>query len=227
MANIILVHGAWHGGWCYRDTEQALRAMGHRVFSPTLSGNGMYAHNGGRHITLEDHVRDVCGLIEAEELNDVILLGHSYGGMVITGAADRMAGRIKQLIYLLPMALPKEAADFFLGAFYGASAAEHSMMMQPVPAAAFGIKPENHEWVNRRCVPQSLATFKVPVLLTGAAANKPKLFILADAWDPSPFRHFAAKHSGQAGWTVVKMPSSHDIMVDMPKELASEIHKVC
>jgi pimeloyl-ACP methyl ester carboxylesterase len=240
MANIVLVHGAWHGGWCYRDTAAILKAKGHNVFSPTLSGNGMYKHNGNESITLETHVRDVCGLIESEELDNVVLLGHSYGGMVITAAADRIPSKIKQLIYLdafvpedrqslmdlLPLALPTEAADFFLGAFYGSSGADHSMMMAPVPAAAFGIKPENHAWVDRRCVPQALATFKLPVLLTGAANHVPKLYILADGWDPSPFRYFAAKVAGMPTWTVTKLASSHDVMVDMPQELAAEISKV-
>jgi pimeloyl-ACP methyl ester carboxylesterase len=240
MANIVLVHGAWHGGWCYRDTAAALRAKGHNVFSPTLSGNGMYKHNGNQSITLETHIRDVCGLIESEELDNVVLLGHSYGGMVITGAADRIPSKIKQLIYLdafvpedrqslmdlLPMALPKDAADFFMGTFYGASATEYSMMMSPVPAAAFGIKSENHAWVDRQCVSQALATFKLPVLITGAAASIPKLYILADAWDPSPFRYFAQKVAGIASWTVTKLASSHDVMVDMPHELAAEIMKV-
>jgi pimeloyl-ACP methyl ester carboxylesterase len=241
MANIVLVHGAWHGGWCFRDTVKALQTMGHNVFAPTLSGNGMYKHQGHQGITLETHVRDVCGLIEVEGLNNVVLLGHSYGGMVITAVADRIASKIKQLIYLdafvpedrqslmdlLPMALPKEAADFFMGAFYGASAAENAMMMAPVPAAAFGIKAENQAWVDKNCNAQALATFKLPVLITGAAANTPKLFILADAWDPSPFRFFAAKHAGQPSWTITKMPSSHDVMVDLPNELADAINKVC
>jgi pimeloyl-ACP methyl ester carboxylesterase len=240
MANIVLVHGAWHGGWCFRDTLKALRAKGHNVFAPTLSGNGMYKHQGHQGITLENHVRDVCGLIQSEQLSDVILLGHSYGGMVITAVADRMATSIKQLIYLdafvpedrqslmdlLPLALPREAADFFMGAFYGAAASEHSMMMSPVPAAAFGIKAENQAWVDSQCNPQALATFKLPVLISGAAEKVPKLFILADSWDPSPFRYFAAKHEGKPSWTITKMASSHDVMVDMPNELAAEIHKV-
>ena len=89
MATFVLVHGAWHGGWCYRDTAQALRAAGHTVFTPTHSGVGERAHQNGEAITLETHIRDVAGCIEAEELNEVILCGHSYGGMVITGVADR------------------------------------------------------------------------------------------------------------------------------------------
>ncbi|HMS81016.1 MAG TPA: alpha/beta fold hydrolase, partial [Burkholderiaceae bacterium] len=90
MANFVLVHGAWHGGWCYRDTARLLRARGHAVLTPTHTGLGERAHLASESITLETHVRDVVGAIEAEELEDVVLCGHSYGGMVITGVADRL-----------------------------------------------------------------------------------------------------------------------------------------
>ena len=100
MANYVLVHGAWHGGWCYRDTAAALRKAGHRVLTPTHTGVGQRAHLNAENITLETHIRDVLGCIEAEELDDVILVGHSYGGMVITGVADRLGGRVKVLVYL-------------------------------------------------------------------------------------------------------------------------------
>ncbi len=240
MATYVLVHGAWHGGWCYRDTVVALRAKGHTVMAPTLSGNGMYAHQGHQGITLENHMRDVCGLIEAEELKDVILLGHSYGGMVITGVADRIASRIKHLVYLdafvpqngesliglLNTALVPEVAQAFVGGFRGAAAENNCGMMSPIPAEVFGIKAENRAWVDRRCVPQSLATFEMPVLISGKADAIPKLYILADGWDPSPFRYFAKKHTGQPGWKVVSLPCSHDVMVDMPLELAAELVKL-
>jgi len=98
MANIVLVHGAWHGGWCYRHTAAALHKMGHEVFTPTHTGVGERAHQADENITLETHIRDVAGCIEAEEISDIILVGHSYGGMVITGVADRMADRIKALV---------------------------------------------------------------------------------------------------------------------------------
>jgi len=100
MANFVLVHGAWHGGWCYRETAAALRAAGHTVFTPTHTGVGERFHQSAENITLETHIRDVCGCIEWEELRDVILVGHSYGGMVITGVADRMSERIRSLVYL-------------------------------------------------------------------------------------------------------------------------------
>ena len=241
MANFVLVHGAWHGGWCYRDTAKALRAAGHNVFTPTHTGVGERAHQSAENITLETHIRDVCGVIEAEELSDVILCGHSYGGMVITGVADRLAGKIKALVYLdafipehgqsllncINVALPPDVAGVFVGSFYGSSVDGNCNKMAPIPAEMFGIKAENRPWVDRRCVAQALATFAVPLLLTGNHANVTnRLYILADAWDPSPFRHYAKSVEGKTGWRVVKMPSSHDVMVDMPLELAAELAKL-
>jgi pimeloyl-ACP methyl ester carboxylesterase len=242
MANIVLVHGAWHGGWCYRDTAKALRDMGHTVFTPTHTGVGERAHQSNEAITLETHVRDVAGVIEAEELNDVVLCGHSYGGMVITCVADRMADRIKSLVYidafvpeheqslieLLKISLPAEVSPVFINAFRGSSLAGNCNLAAPIPAEMFNIKLENRPWVDRRCRPQPLATFECPALLTGAVNKiKRKHFLLADGWDPSPFRHFAAKHTGQPGWTVSKLPCSHDIMVDMPQELAKAVAAAC
>ncbi len=241
MANFVLVHGAWHGGWCYRDTANLLRQAGHQVFTPTHTGVGERAHLSSESITLETHVRDVAGCIEAEELTDVIICGHSYGGMVITQLADRMADKIKALVYLdafvpehgqslndlLTDALPPDVAQQFLDGFRGAAQEGCSGMMQPIPAEMFGILEQNRPWVERRCVPQSLATFEMPALLSGAGDTVSKrVFILADNWDPSPFRYFAEKYSKAPGWSVTKLPSSHDVMVDMPAELAEELLKL-
>jgi pimeloyl-ACP methyl ester carboxylesterase len=238
LATFVLVHGAWHGGWCYRDTAAALRRAGHTVHAPTHTGVGQRAHLSSPNITLDTHVRDVLGCIESEELSDVVLVGHSYGGMVITGVADRVPQKIRALVYLdafvpehgdslislLPKALPPEAAAQFIGAFHGAALEKHCGLMQPITADVFNVRPENRAWVDRRCVPQALATFEMPLLLTGAgAAVGKRCFILADGWDPSPFRHFAEKYARVAGWEVVKFPCSHDVMVDMPDELAQKL----
>jgi len=238
MANFVLVHGAWHGGWCYRDTARALRAAGHNVFTPTHTGVGERFHQSSQAVTLETHIRDVCGLIEAEELERVILCGHSYGGMVITGVADRLRGRISALCYLdaflpqagdsliglLHQALPPEVAAQFIGAFRSSA----DGLMQPLPAELFGIAEANRAWVDRRCVVQALATFEMPLLLTHAEPEPDlrRLYILADGWDPSPFRHFAARCETQPDWLVTKMACGHDVMVDMPAELATELQRL-
>ena len=238
MAIFVLVHGAWHGGWCYRDTATALRAAGHTVFTPTHTGLGERAHQAGQHITLETHVRDVCGCIESEELRDVILCGHSYGGMVITSVADRMPERIKALAYIdayVPehgesmidqyrKALPPERATQTTERVRNSARTNGDGMMPPRPAEAFNVAPGHRAWVDRRCVPQALATFEMPVLLTGASAQvTQRLYLLADGWDPSPFRWYAARFESDPGWRVTRFPCGHDVMVDMPGELAAEL----
>jgi pimeloyl-ACP methyl ester carboxylesterase len=241
MANIVLVHGAWHGAWCYRQTAAALRKMGHEVFTPTHTGVGERAHQATESITLETHIRDVAGCIEAEEIKDVILVGHSYGGMVITGLADRMSDRIKALVYLdafvpghgeslitlLDKALDPPVAAQFISGFRGAASEKNGGKTNPIPAEMFNVSAQNREWVDRRCVPQALATFEMPVLLSGKIENvRRRLYILADGWDPSPFRYFAKKYTGTPGWEVIKMTSGHDVMVDQPNELATAIAKL-
>ena len=234
MAHFVLVHGAWHGGWCYRDTANELRGRGHVVVTPTLTGVGERFHASSEAITLETHIRDVVGCIEAEELDEVVLCGHSYGGMVITGVADRIAERIKTLVYLdafvpehgdschglLPKALAPEVAQQFLEGIRGA--ARDSGIVTPLSAEMFNVAPERRDWVNRRCVPQALATFEMPILLSGRAdAIEQRVFILADDWDPSPFRFFAKKYESVAGWQIMKIRCGHSVMVDMPGELAA------
>src|SRR5215469_12807242 len=100
MATYVLVHGGGHGGWCYQRVARLLRAEGHEVLTPTLTGLGERAHLLDEHVDLERHVTDVAAVLRFEDLRDVILVGHSYGGMVITGAADREADRVGRLVYL-------------------------------------------------------------------------------------------------------------------------------
>jgi pimeloyl-ACP methyl ester carboxylesterase len=100
MATYVLVHGGHHGGWCYRKVARLLRKAGHDVYTPTLTGVGERRHLLGANVDLEMHISDVVGVLIYEDLHDVILAGHSYGGMVITGVADRVPDRIKELVYL-------------------------------------------------------------------------------------------------------------------------------
>jgi pimeloyl-ACP methyl ester carboxylesterase len=234
----VLVHGAWHGGWCYRDCANALRAAGHTVFTPTLTGLGERSHLNSESLTLETHIRDVCGCIDAEELSNVVLCGHSYGGMVITGVADRMSSRIRTLVYLdafipeheqslnrcLELALSPENSKVFVEGFRGSAIKGNSGLVAAMPAEALKVNADKRAWVDRRCGPQALATFETPILLTGGgAAIKERVYILADGWDPSPFRFYAAKVTGSPDWRVTKMSCGHDIMVDRPLELAREL----
>ena len=100
MATYVLVHGGPHGGWCYQRVARILRSAGHEVYAPTLTGVGERSHLVRRDVDLDLHIRDITAVLSYEDLRDVILVGHSYGGMVITGVADRAADRIGRLVYL-------------------------------------------------------------------------------------------------------------------------------
>src|SRR5262245_27253642 len=100
MATYVLVHGGAHGGWCYQRVARILRADGHEVYTPTLTGCGERAHLVSAEVDLETHIADVVAVLEYEDLEDVVLVGHSYGGMVITGVADRAPERIGRLVFL-------------------------------------------------------------------------------------------------------------------------------
>src|SRR5215211_1043953 len=100
MATFVLVAGAWHGGWCWRKVTPLLRAAGHEVFAPTLTGLGERSHLAHPDVGLTTHIQDIVNLLEYEDLNDVVLVGHSYSGMVITGVAEQVPGRLAHLVYL-------------------------------------------------------------------------------------------------------------------------------
>lgn len=108
----ILLHGAWHGGWCWRSVADTLRARGHRVFTPTQTGLGERKHLLTPDITLETFVQDLLNVLEMEELTQVILVGHSFGGLAISGAADRAPARIRNLVYLDSVILQDGQAVF-------------------------------------------------------------------------------------------------------------------
>ena len=100
MATYVLVHGGGHGGWCYQPVARILRSAGHEVYAPTLTGLGERSHLLSPDIDLDLHIRDVVAVLHYEDLRDVILVGHSYGGMVITGVVDRAADRVGRVVYL-------------------------------------------------------------------------------------------------------------------------------
>jgi pimeloyl-ACP methyl ester carboxylesterase len=161
-ANYVLVHGAWHGGWCWRRVADRLSAAGHRVFCPTLTGLGERAHLLAREVNVSMHVQDVVALLEAEELEKVVLVGHSYGGVVITGVAARAKARLKQLVYL-DSAIVEDGASWASIGLPEVVAERRRIAQQssggvslPVPdARVFGLlKPDEIAWVQRRMTPQ-------------------------------------------------------------------------
>jgi len=229
MATFVLVHGAWHGGWCWRRVAERLRAGGHRVYAPTLTGLGERAHLTSPQVGLSTHVQDVLGVLHAEDLHDVVLCGHSYGGMVITGVADAASARLKSLVYLdafVPTAgqavfdllAPGRAEDFRRSARESGD----GWRMAPVPADRFGVTDAaDAAWVDGLCVPMAMRAFEEPLRLCadGGGVTR-RVYILAGDYNPSSFQDIHARLAADPDWTCHVLPTGHDAMVTMPEELA-------
>jgi pimeloyl-ACP methyl ester carboxylesterase len=230
MATFVLVHGAWHGSWCWKRVRKALQARGHDVFTPTMTGVGERSHLLSPHVNLDTHIEDVVNLIRWEELSDIVLCGHSYGGCVITGVADRLPDRIGALVYLDAF-VPEDGQSLFdvLPSFYKTPQLEAAQRdgegwkVPPIPAEVFNVNASDLEWVNRQCTMQPIATFQQVIKLSGRAdALKHVTFILATGFDDSPFTVFFDRAKAR-GWKTLKMPCGHDVMLDRPEELTGAL----
>jgi pimeloyl-ACP methyl ester carboxylesterase len=230
MSTYVLVHGAWHGSWCWKRVRKALEAQGHEVFTPTLTGVGERSHLLSPQINLETHILDVVNLIRWEELSNVVLCGHSYGGVVVKGAADRVPDRIGALVYLdafvpekeqsLHDTLPPEQKN---AQHEGARIHGDGWKVPPITAARFNVNAKDAAWMDRQCTMHPLATFDDPLRLSGGIdAVKNVTFILATGYEGSPFGQFYERAKNK-GWKTLSMACGHDVMLDMPKELTEAL----
>lgn len=228
MANFVLVHGAWHGGWCWRRVESSLRSGGHTAFAPTLTGLGERSHLSDPAIDLSVHIDDVVNVIRWERLDDVVLVGHSYAGMVITGVADRLPDAIAALVYLdafVPESgqSMQDLTDPALAASRAEAASRSGGFVPPVSAAAFAVNPGDREWVDAMCVPQPIATISQPLVLSGGIERCEAGRVYIVARDGAPDRVFPAvadRLRAEPGWTVLDVDSGHDVMLDAADELS-------
>jgi pimeloyl-ACP methyl ester carboxylesterase len=232
MATFVLVHGAWHGGWCYKRVAQRLRQAGHEVYTPTLTGVGERVHLMNRAINLDTHVQDILGVIRCEELSDFVLCGHSYGGMVISGVAEKIPEKIRSLVYLdafvpadghslLDMVPAEMQATMRDDARHNGE----GYLVTPLSAEHFNVNAKDAAWVDRMCVKHPLACFEQKLHLAGGIGRVPRrTYILATGYGPgtgSPFTSIAEQlKNDSSGWHIVNVPCGHDVMLDMPGELA-------
>jgi pimeloyl-ACP methyl ester carboxylesterase len=221
----VLVHGAWHGGWCWKRVTPLLRAAGHEVYTPTLTGLGDRAHLGGMDSNLDIHIQDVLMTIQAEELSDIILVGHSYAGMVVTGVADRIPSLIKHLVYLdafvpengkslLDYAAPERQAGLI-------KVGRETGYVTSLPMHLLGVTNlEDVAWVSRRLVKQSFQTFSQSVRLFNVGEHKfPRTYIYCSNPPTGAFDQFANAIKNNPKWTFHEMKTGHDAMITDPEGL--------
>ena len=233
MSRFVLVHGAWGGAWIWRRVLGPLRAADHEVHAVTLTGDGERAHLRRADITLRTHIADVLGLIDAEELRDITLVGHSYGGQVITGAADallmRGPGWLRQLVYVdAVVPVPGEGwgsnhAPETVAARQALAAANDNALPPPDPRE-MGIDGADRDWLLRRQVPHPFGPYREPMPFDAERwAALPRTFI--DCNRPAFPTIDGSRHRvrGQAGWRIVELPTGHYPMVSAPGLLVAEL----
>jgi pimeloyl-ACP methyl ester carboxylesterase len=226
MSTLVLVHGAWHGGWCWDRVAPLLRSQGHEVHAPTLTGLSERAHLLSPTVGLDTHVEDIVRLVDVLDLRDVILVGHSYAGQIVSAVADRRPDAIAKRVYL----------DAFVG-----EDGETAVSLQPETVAhhwsesaagpGFGwlvpvrrlevlgvTEQADVDWLTPRLTPHPWKTYTDPLRVTGAVDAVPAAFIECVDW----MRVFESQagRAREKGWTVLELPTGHEAMVTAPQELA-------
>ena len=226
----VLVHGAWHGAWCWRAVADMLRGMGHGVTTPTQTGVGERRHLLSADITLDTFVADIVNHIEAEELTDIILVGHSFGGTSITGVADTMPERIRHLVYLDAVIVEggKPVFSIFEPDLVAARRRQvqdegRGIFLPPPPVTAFGI-PADHPsaaWVRRRLTPHPVGTYESPLKLDHPIGNgRPCTYVACTSPIYAPLERPRQWARQQADWIWQELPTGHNAMILAPAELA-------
>jgi pimeloyl-ACP methyl ester carboxylesterase len=236
MATFLMVHGGGHGGWCYNKVNPLLRDEGHWVMSPSLTGCGDRKHLVSAAVDLDTHITDIVNLLEYDDLNEIILVGHSYGGMVITGVADRVPERIRELVYLdaahpidgesLRVGAPEQIEPTYKGVrlLNGAE-----MVMWPFPgmAAFFGITdPQDAAWTDAKLTPHPWKTYDQPLRLTnGDAAMRVRRTNIncTQSLRSAESRGIRRQTEGDRNYEI---DTGHDLMITEPRAVADMLLEI-
>jgi pimeloyl-ACP methyl ester carboxylesterase len=235
MATFVLVHGGAHGGWCFQPLARVLRENGHDVYTPTLTGLGERAHLFRADVDLDCHIRDIVAVLHYEDLRDAILVGHSYGGMVITGAADRAPDRVGHRVYL-DAKPPRDGQSLVdvSGPFMTAARAD-SRVIDGVEMCLFptddtlpfyGVTdPGTLEWMRERLTPHPWRCFEQPVRFTNEPALQaiPQSHISTTAFMSLRNVDRLLEQSDGRVWDV---DTGHDLMITEPAKVAELLGRV-
>lgn len=218
--NYVLVPGMCHGGWCFEHLTRRLRGLGHSVHPLTLTGVSERRHLLHGTVNLDTHIQDVVAALDGEDLRDTVLVGHSYGGMVITGAADRAPDRVGSLVYL-DAVVPADGDSC-----WSLVSDEERRWYLDVDETGWASRPL--PFFDARATPHPIASLLQPLRLTGALGHiRRRDYVYAAGWaDQSPFTATYQLLSADPGWTTHALPGGHNLMRDTPDELATILHGV-
>ncbi len=232
MTTFVVAHGAWSAGWAWKKMRPLLGVNGDRLITPTYTGLGERAHLASASIDLEMHVQDVVGVLEYEDLREIVLIGHSYGGMVATGVADRTRDRIKHLVYLDAF-VPNDGQSLFdlvppegrtrMREEAQARGGGWRISPNPIPPDT---SPADEAWIVARRAPQPIACFETPLRLRNGALTLPRSFVYCARITPGDvFRQFKER-AEREGWGCYTMDASHSPHVTAPEALARVLREI-
>ena len=220
----LVCHGAWSSGWAWKKMHPLMQSRGHRLLTPSYTGLGERAHLSRREIDLETHTTDVVNVLVYEDLRDVVLIGHSYGGMVATGVADRARDRVRRLVYLDAF-VPEDGQSLFdltgEGAKVRAGAVEGwRVPPRPLPPDT---PADDLAWITARRMPHPIGTLEQPLRLVNGALTLPRDYILCTRSDA--FRNYAQR-AAAVGWGVHMLDASHNPHITIPAQLAEVLERI-
>ena len=225
MATFVLAHGAWNGAWAWRRIADRMAAKGHRFFAPTYTGLGERAHLANPDIDLDTHIADLMGVIDCEELDDIVLVGHSYGGMVATGVADRARDRVRTLIYLDAFAPRDGEAANDLTPTIRVPDGDEDWLVEPAPLSPDN-SAEDAEWLLRHRRPHPAKCFSQKLRIS-AEPSCPRYYIYALQCGPvdrfGPARQRALT---EPGWTLHEIDTTHSPNVTAPDLLFGLLDRI-
>jgi pimeloyl-ACP methyl ester carboxylesterase len=225
----LVCHGAWSAGWAWKKMRPLMQAAGHRMFTPSYTGLGERVHLANPSIDLETHIEDMLGVVKYEDLRDIVLLGHSYGGMVATGVADRARDRIAQLIYLDAF-VPEDGQSLL------DLSEPDRQRLQELKAGDWRVPPRpispdtadaDREWLNARRVDMPVRCFETKLKLQGGRLTLPRSYIYATRITPADtFGQFAKRTKNEAGWRYYEIDASHSPNVTAPDALMALLQQI-
>jgi pimeloyl-ACP methyl ester carboxylesterase len=217
----VLVHGAWGGGWVWRRVADMLERRGHKVFAPTMTGVGERSHLLDARVNLSTHVTDIVNVIKWERIENAVLVGHSYGGMVITGVAEQIAPAIASIVFLDAFLPENNQSLADIAPQLARTAMEnHELAIAPPPAEFFAVNEKDRAWVDVLSTPHPTATMTEKVTETGARERiGRKTYVLATGRRSPIFSAAYAKVKPAPGWHTDEVPCGHFVMIDMPDRL--------
>ena len=240
MATFVLVHGAWHGGWCWQKVTPFLEAAGHEVHAPTLTGLAERASELSPDVGLDTHIQDIVSLLVDKDLHGVILVGHSYGAMVITGVVDAVPERIAHLVYLDTF-VPRDGESMTSISpvvIWLLRRQAHGDSWRIPSHGDYGVTAEpDRRWVLSSVTPQPLKTLEQQLHLKNPAivSTKPRTHIECTGSSAVSLllqhllQHLLAPSAlppREAGWRLRQLPTGHDAMITIPRELADLLLEV-